>query len=204
MVKPGPLLNEVYIPARSGRAFWVKEGQLLKVIDVQGKQVADFFALNPKDPREFLSPTYTRSILGQMNLAEGKPLYSNLRRALLMVEEDPVKKHDMLFAACDPLRYSVDYGIKDHASCQVNVLTALKQLPYTVAVFPDPVNLFQNVTINAQGAFEIREPLTKAGDYILLRALADLVVAVSACPQDQNPCNGWNPTDLRIQIYQRA
>ena len=61
--------------------------------------------------------------------------------------------------------------------------------------------MFMNVQVLADGSIEIQEPLSKAGDYILLEALDDLLVAASACPQDQNPCNGWNPTDLRIEIY---
>ena len=191
---------EVYVPSRSGRAFKVGRDQLVKVTDIQGKQVCDFFAFNPKDPGEMLSPTYTRSVLGQMHLQEGKPLYSNRRRPLFMVVEDPVKRHDLLFAACDPARY-MEYGLKDHPSCQSNVLSALKGAGLVPAVFPHPVNLFMNVTINSDGKLEIREPLSKPGDYILLQALDDLLVAVSAYPQDQNPCNGWNPTDLRIEVY---
>lgn len=196
----GKLMNEVYVPPRSGRAFRVTQGQLLKVIDIQGKQVCDFFAFNPGEPTEVLSPTYTRSVLGGLHLQEGNPIYSNRRRPLFTVVEDPVKRHDLLFAACDPIRYE-GLGLKDHASCQTNALMALAELNFAPLMFPHPVNLFMNVPVLADGSIEIQEPLSKAGDYILLEALDDLLVAASACPQDQNPCNGWNPTDLRIEIY---
>ena len=201
MSELGELVGDIYVPARSGRTFRVDQGQFLKVTDIQGKQVCDFFAFNPKDSAEMLSPTYTRSVLGQLHLEEGKPLYSNYRRPLLTVVEDRVKKHDLLFAACDPARYE-GYGLKDHASCQANVLAALKDTGLTPAIFPHPVNLFQNVDITPVGSLEIREPLSKPGDYIMLQVLEDLQIAVSACPQDQNPCNGWNPTDLRVEVYQ--
>jgi len=178
----------------------VSKGQFIKVIDAQGKQVADFFAFNDQDRSEVLSPTYTRSALGRLYLEEGKALYSNRRRPLLMVVEDPVKRHDLLFAACDPVRYR-EYGIENHASCQVSTLSALRERGFTPSEFPHPVNLFQNVEVKVDGSLSIHEPVTKAGDYILLRAMEDLLVVVSACPQDQNPCNGWNPTDVMVEVY---
>jgi uncharacterized protein YcgI (DUF1989 family) len=199
--KGGTPTQRIHIPARSARAFGVAKGQLIKVIDVQGKQVADFFAFNDHDRSEVLSPTYTRSALGSLFLREGKALYSNRRRPLLMALEDPVKRHDLLFAACDPARYR-EYGIEDHASCQVNVLSSLKTVGFTPAEFPHPVNLFQNVEVKGDGSLAIHEPVSKSGDYILLRALEGLLVVVSACPQDQNACNGWNPTDVMVEIHE--
>ncbi len=200
MARIGPPVQRIHITARSARAFSVAKGQLIKVIDVRGKQVADFFAFNDRDRSEVLSPTYTRSALGSLYIQEGKPLYSNRRRPMLMVVEDPVKRHDMLFAACDPARYR-EYGIEEHASCQVNVLSALEARGFAPAGFPHPVNLFQNVEVKTDGSLAIREPVTKPSDYILMQAMEELVVAVSACPQDQNPCNGWNPTDIMVEVY---
>ena len=198
---PGQLVESLHVPPRSGRAYNLRRNQLVKVIDLQGKQVCDFFAFNPQDPSEMLSPAYTRSILGGLFLQQGKPLYSNRRRPLFAVVEDPVARHDLLFAACDPTRY-LDYGLPDHPSCQSNALGALQDLGFKPLVFPHPVNLFMHVEVTPDGATEIREPLSKPGEHILLQALDNLIVAVSACPQDQNACNGFNPTDLRIEIYQ--
>jgi uncharacterized protein YcgI (DUF1989 family) len=65
---------------------------------------------------------------------------------------------------------------------------------------PDPVNLFERTAIGPDGSMEVVAPQTRAGDFVLLRAEADLIVGVSACPQDQNPCNGFNPTDILIQV----
>ena len=194
------LIESLYIPRMTGRAFKVSRNQLVKVIDIQGRQVCDFFAISMNDSNEILSPAYTRSILGSLYLKSGDHLYSTLRRPLFKVMKDTVGRHDMLFAACDPIRY-LDYGLSDHPSCKSNALSALLDVGITPAVFPSPVNLFMNIEVKADGTTEIRDPISKPGDYIVLQSLDDLVIAVSACPQDQNPCNGFNPTDLRVNIY---
>ena len=94
----GKMVQQVHVPARTGKAVQVKGGQRLKVIDIQGKQVCDFFALNPSNPAEFLSGVYTRSTLGLMRPKIGRPLYNNQRQPILLLEEDTVGRHDMLYA----------------------------------------------------------------------------------------------------------
>jgi uncharacterized protein YcgI (DUF1989 family) len=139
--------------------------------------VCDFSAFRIPNSSEVLSPTYSRSALDRLYLEEDKPLYSNLRRPLLTVVEDPVKRHDLLFAACDPARYQ-EFGLDDHPSCKSNVLEALAEAGLRPDSFPHPVNLFQNVLLKSGGEMEIQEPLTRAGDYIMLQALEDLFVVV--------------------------
>ena len=99
MTSLGRLVQEIHVPARTGKAVQVKAGQRIKVLDVQGKQICDFFALNPTNPSEFLSGTYTRSSIAQMRPQVGKPLYNNQRQQILMFEEDTTPgRHDMLYA----------------------------------------------------------------------------------------------------------
>jgi uncharacterized protein YcgI (DUF1989 family) len=99
MTSAGNLVQQLHIPARTGKAVQVKEGQRIKVIDVQGKQVCDFFALNPTNPAEFLSGIYTRSSIAHMWPQLGKPLYNNQRQQILVLEEDTTPgRHDMLYA----------------------------------------------------------------------------------------------------------
>ena len=202
MVSLGKLIRRRVIQGAHGGAVNVKEGQYLKVIDVQGKQVCDFFAFNPADPTEFLSPSHTRSSNGQMNLKVGRPLCNNARQPILILEEDKVRIHDMCFAACDPIRYLVDYGVANHRSCKVNILEVLGELNLRLPVFPDPVNLFMNAPIDRNGKITISPPVSKAGDYVIFRALRDLIVAGSACPMDLNPTNNFKPTDIIFEVYE--
>lgn len=201
MVTLGNLIKQVLIPATCGRAAFLRQGQFVKVIDIQGKQVCDFFAFDPADPTVFLSPSHTRSANNRMHLVVGKPLYNNARQPILLLEEDTVGVHDMRFAACDPARYGM-YGVWQHRSCKMNTLEALQEFNIFPPVFPEPVNLFMNSPIDKKGKMSILPPVSRAGDYVIFRALKDLTVAGSACPMDLNPTNDFNPTDIMFEIYE--
>jgi uncharacterized protein YcgI (DUF1989 family) len=132
MVSLGKLVQQRLIPGAYGGAVGIKEGQYLKVIDVQGKQVCDFFAFNPEDPRQFLSGSHTRVSLLQTQakfktIVVGRPLLDNSRQPMLLVEEDTVGVHDWLMAPCDEARYSLDFGIANHRNCKTNSLEALEE-----------------------------------------------------------------------------
>ena len=98
MTLPDAPLQEIHVPPKMGRAVQVKRGDRVKVTDLQGKQVCDFFALNPSDPTEFLSGTYTRSATGLMRPQLAGQLYNNQRQPILVLEQDTVGRHDMLYA----------------------------------------------------------------------------------------------------------
>lgn len=207
MVLLGAPVQQRLIPGAHGGAIRIKEGQYLKVIDVQGKQVCDFFAFNPADPTQFLSGSYTRMYLFHRletfkTIVVGHPLLDNSRQPMLFVEEDTVQVHDWLIAACDPVRYEMDYGVTNHRSCKMNVLEALEEFNLLPPVFPDPLNLFTNLSIDKDGKVTMHPPLSKAGDYVIFRALRELIVAGSACPMDLNPLNDFNPTDIMFEVYE--
>ena len=99
MVQLGQMITQVQVPARHGRAVEVKEGQKIKVIDPQGKQVCDFFALRAGDPAVYLSGIYTRSTIARMRPRVGDNLYNNHRAPIMFFEEDTtIGIHDMLYA----------------------------------------------------------------------------------------------------------
>jgi uncharacterized protein YcgI (DUF1989 family) len=199
------LLNEKtpikarHIRPGQAQAVEVKSGQLLQIQTVEGKQVADFVAFNLADHDEFLSTAATRStntnIIPQLDMT----LFSNRRQAMFEIVEDTVGRHDMLFAACDPVRYE-KLEAPGHANCRTALTEALTDYGVGFDRMPDPINWFMNVSIQQRGELEIREPLAEAGDYVLLRALMDVVAAISACPQDIGATNAGNPTDLHIRV----
>jgi uncharacterized protein YcgI (DUF1989 family) len=178
----------------------VKAGQYLQIQTIEGKQVADFVAFNADDLGEYVSTSHTR--VANMNIVPqmGMSLYTNLRQPLFEITEDTVGRHDMLVAACDRARYEA-LGAPDHASCREALTQALREFEVGYERMPDPVNWFMNVSIKQKGELEVRPPLAEAGDYVLLKALRDAVVAVSACPQDLNDTNGGKPTALRLAVY---
>jgi uncharacterized protein YcgI (DUF1989 family) len=181
-------------------AVEVKTGQLLQITDVQGKQVADCVAFGLADRAEFLSVAATRSSNANVMLQKGMTLYTNRRTPMFELIEDTVGRHDMLFAACDPKRYEA-LGEPGHANCRTALAEALAPFAVDDDRIPDPINWFMNVAIRQRGELEIREPLSERNDHVLLKALMDAVVAVSACPQDKNPTNGFAPSDILIRVY---
>ena len=181
----------------------VKRGQLIQIVDVRGKQVADFVAFNAQDRGEYLSTTVTRSANNNVMLQKGQTLYSNRRNPMLEIVDDTVGRHDTLFAACDPKRYEA-LGASDHANCRTALAEALTGFGVDYDEVPDPVNWFMNVAIRQRGELEIREPLSEQGDQVQLTTLMDVVIAVSACPQDMLPTNGGQPSDILVRIYREA
>jgi uncharacterized protein len=184
-----------------GWAVEMKQGELLQIVAVQGKQVSDFVAVVPGEPAEALSTAVTRSKNSSIMLQSGMTLYSNLRNPLFQIVEDTVGRHDMMFAACDPRRYEDDFGLKDHASCRMALTEVLEPYGVGFEMMPDPINWFMNVAILQRGELELRESLAERGDFVILDAQRDLVAALTACPQDQNDVNGGNPTDILVRVF---
>ncbi len=193
-------VNELLIPGGHGRAIRVTRGDLLEVVDVEGKQVADFIALSADRRNSWLSTTHTRVGTASWKLRVGDRLLSNWREPMFEIVQDDVGVHDMTVSMCDERRYRVDYGLNEHRSCRTNLTEALSPWGIMEWDIPDPVNIFQNSPLLADGSIGLEEPVTKPGDKIVLAVLVDAIVGISACPQDQNPCNGFRPTPIQVVI----
>ncbi len=189
------------VTARKGVALEIYQGERLQIVDQAGKQTAVMVAFKKDDHSEWLSPAHTREEARSIMLAMNSELVSNRRHPLLRLEEDQVGRHDLIMPACDGRRYLDHYGIPDHPSCQDNLTTALAEFNIPFDRLPDPVNFFMQTAILSKGELEVREPISQEGDFVVLRALTDLIVAVSACPQDRSAQNGHNPTDLLIRVF---
>jgi len=192
--------EEILIPARYARATRLKAGDLLSLVAIDGPQVGDFIAFKADDFSEFMSTGHTRAIIGHINLQLGDKLMSNNRRALFEIVHDDVGVHDILISACDHYRYSVDFGLDDHRNCRDNLREALAEYNLPPNWTPDPVNVFMNTPALPDGNIRWLVSPAKKGDRFTVRALQDLVVAVSACPQDIAPINGQDPKDLLMIV----
>lgn len=195
------LSSEILIPGGHGRAFEVRKGQLLQIVDVEGQQVADLFAFNLHDHHERLSPPHTRTSLRSLTIKVGDVFRSSLRNPVFKVVEDTAKSHDLLIAACDERRYLVDYGVSEHRSCVANCEEVLAPYGISRDLLLEPFNIFQSTRIEADGTLVQQTSPTKAGDYILLRAEMDVIAVISACPMDLNPIGGSKITDIMARIF---
>lgn len=196
--------EEVLLPGGFGTAFVAKAGQLVEIEDVEGQQVADFVAFAERNRTEWLSTTHTRSALLRLTAVVGDKLESNWRHPMFEILRDDVGRNDIITGMCDDRRYQIDYGVTGHRSCRRNFTEALA--PWGIAEWqvPDPVNFFQNAPIHPDRSFGNEIPTGRPGDKLVLRTLLDSIVAVSACPQDLNPCNGFRPSPLRIRVFEAA
>lgn len=191
--------RDVLVKARTGASFEVSRGRRFRVVDVAGKQVSDLVAFVAGEPAERLSQANTRKLNAALKISAGGVLYSTRCRPLLRITEDPVGEHDLLFSSCSAYDYRVRFGLETpHASCLSILGEVLAPYGITEAMIPDPFNIFQRSVIGADFRLETHEPLSRAGDFIELEAQEDCLVAVTACPQDMNPCNGWQITDIKV------
>lgn len=192
--------TRVVVPAGAGRAVRVRRGEQVRVIDVEGGQVGDLFAFAAGDTAEHLSASHTRTSTGRLFPLIGEQFVTTLRRPILtLVDDTSPGAHDMLIAACDPARYRA-LGVEDHASCADNLHAALAQLGMNVDVVPQPVNVFMNIPVGADGELSWLPATSGPGDAFTLAAEMDCVVVVSACPMDLNAINGDRPTQLAVEI----
>lgn len=189
------------VGARRAEAFEVKEGERFQIVDQHGKQTCSLVAFKKDDLTEYLSPSHTREGLNSIMLRINANLVSNRRNWMLRLEEDNVGRHDLTFPLCDGRRYLDYYGLPDHPNSRDSLSTVLKDFGITYDKLPDPINFFMHVSILRQGGLEIREPLSEAGDFVVLRALTDVIVGVVASPDDQSARNGRNPTDLLVRVF---
>ena len=191
------------IPARRGKAAKVKAGQTIKMINTHGNQVVDTWAFNAADLGEFMSMEHTRPHIGHIYPKVGDIMYTNKRRPILTITADTSPGiHDTIIAACDDYRYGL-LGCTDyHDNCTDNLFAAMRAIGLAAPECPSPLNLWMNIPVVEDGCIEWRAPVSKPGDYVVLRAELDCIVAMSACPQDILPLNGVNrrPTEAHYQI----
>jgi uncharacterized protein YcgI (DUF1989 family) len=201
-VLPGRSPHEsVHIPKQSGRAVRLRQGDLLRVIDPEGEQVADLVAFAESDRSDVFSAAQTREVARTLFISTGHVLYAYSGLPLMTIVADDVGRHDLLFPPCRPEMYRRVYGQEDHPNCLENLAGALAPFGVTQDEVPMPFNIFQHTVVHPDGRMEVRAPLSKSGDAILLRAERDLLVAVSSCSVDRSACNGYNPTPIDLEIY---
>jgi len=189
------------IPAREGRAIRVEAGRRFRIVDSEGGQVADTWAFSSDDVSEYHSAGHTRVQVSKLFPTVGERFVTNRRRPILLFEEDRSPGiHDMLCAACDPARY-VQLGARGwHASCQENLTKAMAEVGHDRVEVPQPINLFMNTPVGADATIDWKPALTKAGDYVVLRAEIDILLVVSACPQDITDINRKAPTPIAVEV----
>ena len=197
----GAAVTEVPVPAREGRGAFAARGQLIDIVDVEGQQVGDLVAWLRDRPEEYLSPAHTVSCNASIRLGTGAQLFTNHRNPIFTILRDDVGEHDIVVPCCDPERYARDFGIHDHRSCLANLEEARDLLGLDRDIHGETAwNVFMHNRVTPEGAVVTDMASHPAGATITLRAEADVVVLLSACPQDLTPCNAFKPTPMKLVV----
>ncbi|MCS0505114.1 DUF1989 domain-containing protein [Ancylobacter mangrovi] len=192
-------LDEVLAP-RARIGFAMDRGEVLRITDLEGQQVADLVCFNRHNTAEKLSVHVTMMDQGSIYMVKGKSLLSNDCNSLMTLTEDTCGRHDLLAGSCNEGANFKRYGLHHTPNCRCNLEVALAPFGLPLREIPYSFNVFMNVDLKPDGAIRTVEPLSKAGDFVELRADMDLIVGISNCPSDQGPCNGYKLTPLRVEV----
>jgi aminomethyltransferase len=207
---PPPLAEprlDFRVDKASALSYEVKQGEYIQVIDVHGKQCSDFLAFNAQRLAEGvecgLDATVTRTLMGNAYPMPGLygKFYDLEMQPLVEVVRDTVGRHDTFALACQR-KYYEDLGYPGHINCTDNFNGVLE--PFTIAPRRgwEALNFFYNTAWDSNNQLISDEPWSRPGDYVMMRAMTDLVCASSACPDDIDPSNAWEVTDVHVRVYE--
>ena len=197
------IINQFHLQAQTGTAFTVKKGQIIRVIDVEGEQVADLVCFDREKPGGYLSSGHTIDYAGKLYLSTGDILYSNNSKPMFTILNDTVGRHIFLYAPCSQEMFKITYNITEpHPNCLNNLVNNLAPYGIKAGQIHTSFNIFMNITISRQGEITIKPPLSKPGDYIDLRAETDLIIAIAAC--SCGTCNNFNCTPIDVEILKNS
>ncbi|WP_374574367.1 urea amidolyase associated protein UAAP2 [Phenylobacterium sp.] len=198
----GPIVLDEIVPARAPWDHVVRKGQTLRIVDLEGNQAVDFLMYALADDAERYSAQDTIAAQGNIFLKTGSVLMSNEGRPMATVTGTSVAYHDTIGGACSCESNTLRYGhhTKSQHACVENFLQANARHGRGKRDMVSNINWFMNVPVEADGALGIVDGISAPGLFVDMRAEMDLVAVVSNCPQINNPCNGFNPTPVRMII----
>ncbi len=205
------LAESFVIPRETGKAFYVKAGQVLRVIEIEGAQTCDLNAWSARNYLEYFSAGRTRFFTG-VHPKKGDSLWSvpPHERKMLTIVEDTVnhvvgpmgeESHDLLFPRCSPIVFEYPFGVSNRTSCQQNLTAAVAPFGLLPEDVHDTLNLFMRTGVDRSGHIFIAAPDAGQSDYVDLLACMDLLVAISCCPAGAMHATQDVNRPLGIEIY---
>jgi len=197
------LIYDFVVPARAPWSGLVKAGQAIRIIDVEGQQAVDTLFYAADDFAERYDAQATLAAQGSAYIGRGTALYSNRGRVMADVVSDTVGGHDTSAGACSCESNTVRFGhhTRYMHACRENFLVAVSRHGMTKRDIVPNINFFMNVPIRPDGELAIVDGASRPGDYVEIIARFDILCVISNCPQVNNPCNGFHPTPIRVQIH---
>ena len=188
----------------------VKKGQVFRILDLEGNQAVDTLFYSASNPEERYSAVDTIARQRQLYLTTGSVLYSSEGNAMLTIVADTCGRHDTLGGACSAESNTTRYDLAKRPmhSCRDSFMHALNHCGCAANMskrdITANINFFMNVPVTADGALSFADGISGAGKYVEMRAEMDVIVLISNCPQLNNPCNAYNPTPVRLLVWNNS
>ncbi len=203
---PATAIYDFTLPAGEGWAHEILRGQSFRIEDLEGNQAADTLFYNLHDPADRYSAQDTIREQGNIYLTTGTRLFSTRANVLLTITADTCGRHDTLGGACacesNMVRYALDK--RSMHACRDSFWKALRDRgpQWEKRDIANNINFFMNVPVTPQGGLTFADGISAPGRYVEMRAEMDVLAVISNCPQLNNPCNGYNPTPVRLLIWE--
>jgi urea carboxylase-associated protein 1 len=201
-------VHDEVLPAGEPWIRVVKKGQIFRIEDIGGNQAVDTLFYNAHDITERYSATGTIGRQKNIYLTTGTEIMSNLGNPMLTIIADTCGRHDTLGGACATESNTVRYALEKkymHA-CRQSFLRAIAHSDFGIEKrdITHNINFFMNVPVTPEGKLTFEDGISEAGKYVEMRAEMDVIVLISNCPQLNNPCNAYNPTPVRLLVWDAA
>jgi len=177
-------------------------GELVRFVDLEGQQAVDFLCYNARDVRDRYNAANTMKMAQNVYLNAGAVLYGEYATALMKIAASSCPDHDTIGGCCSMEMNLLRYGRRTH-SCRANFLHELSKFGMGEADIVANVNFFMSVPVGRDGRMAISEGPSKPGDFVDVVALADVIAAISNCPQKYNPASGYNPSPVQVETWRR-
>jgi hypothetical protein len=198
----GTMLEDTTVPARGSWSCTLVKGQMLRIVDLEGKQAVDFLCYNARDYADRYAAADTMKINPSgIFLSTGTVLYSVGLTPLFTIVADTCGKHDTIGGCCSAALNKFRYGVGYQPNCRDNFLRELNKVGMGPNNLAANVNFFMYVPVGENGEMDMGPSISKPGDYVDLRADNDVLAVISNCPQINNPVNDYNPTAIRVRVW---
>jgi urea carboxylase-associated protein 1 len=203
---PRDISKAVHIEDIAAERPWsqvLKRGQTLRIIDSEGQQAVDALLYGCADPTERYSAQDTLRTQGSAYVELGTRLVSNKGRVMATITADSCGRHDSSAGCCSCESNAVRFGeaTKYQHACRENFILELSKYGLTKRDIVSNLNFFMNVPIDPDGRFTVVDGISSPGNYVEVTMDMDVIFVISNCPQVNNPCNGFNPTPIRVMIW---
>lgn len=193
------------LPAGDGWMHEIKRGQTFRIVDLEGNQAVDTLFYNAHDMADRYSAQDTILEQGGLYLTTGTKLISSEGNILLTIVADTCGRHDTIGGACAAESNQVRYALHKRPmhSCRDTFLGVIGRWGrgVTKCDITHNINFFMNVPVTAEGGLSFADGVSAGGRYVEMRAEMDVIALISNCPQLNNPCNAYNPTPVRLLIW---